>query len=249
MNHINLPLAFLSQYGVGVYKQDVQLSLISVFFAGLVSFFSSCVLPIIPLYMAYLSGGTEAIAASRDSRKRRLKTMLHTLFFVLGICFAFVLLGAAASGLASQIQRHRLLITRVCGAIMILFAILQLAVNYLGRGFSREHRFHFNFEKHKMRPWVAFVLGFTFSFAWTPCIGPQLAAVLSLGVGASSQNLTYLYLAIYCLGFIIPFLLLGLFTDALLSFFKSNRFIMRYTPAIGAAIMIILGVMLILGRL
>lgn len=230
-------------------RPEVSLSGFGVFLAGVLSFASPCVLPLIPLYVAYLSGGTASIGRGTEARRRRAKTLLNTLCFVSGICLTFVLLGFAVSELSRFIAAEKRRFRLLSGSLILLFAFLQLFFSVKGGSASKEHRIEFRWERYGMSPWVAFVLGFTFSFAWTPCIGPQLAAVLSLAAGSGTRLLASYYMGLYCAGFILPFLLLGLFTDSALVLLKKNRAVMRYTPIVGAVLMIILGLAVMSGRL
>jgi len=110
-----------------------------------------------------------------------------------------------------------------------------------------EKRFHLEFSAEKMNPIIAFVMGFTFSFAWTPCVGPALSSVLILASNANSVFTGNILVLIYALGFVLPFIALGLFTTQTLNFFKEKRNLMRYTIKIGGVILIIIGIMTFIG--
>ena len=112
---------------------------------------------------------------------------------------------------------------------------------------SKERRFHFQPDSLAMNPLTALILGFTFSFAWTPCVGPALASVLLLAASAASSLTGFLLLGVYTLGFVLPFLAVGLFTNALSSFFKKYRSAMKYTVKLGGILMVFIGVMMFTG--
>ena len=110
---------------------------------------------------------------------------------------------------------------------------------------EREHRI--GFDSKKINPLIAFIIGFTFSFAWTPCIGPVLSTVLIMASGAKTSFLGNMLILVYSLGFIIPFLLLGIFTTKVLNFLKTKKSFLKYSIKISGAILIIIGIMTLSG--
>lgn len=136
---------------------------------------------------------------------------------------------------------------RISGILMILFGIYQTGILGHLKAADKEHRIHFRLDKFSMNPLVALVFGFTFSFAWTPCVGPALASVLLMVSTASSPALGYLLIGVYTAGFVIPFLAVGLFTGTVLDFFRKHQKIVRYSVKGGAVLMILLGVMTFTG--
>ena len=218
----------------------------TVFLQGLLSFFSPCVLPLVPLYVGYLAGGTKSLGPDGQIRYKRSTVLLNTLFFVLGVSFAFFLLGFGFTALGKFFSGNRALFARVGGLIVILFGLYQLGF-FGGKGLSREHRLPFRMDRFAMSPLVALVLGFTFSFAWTPCVGPALASVLLMASSASSSLVGFGLVGVYTLGFVLPFLGVGLFTSSLLNFFKCHQKGLRYTVKVGGALMILMGVMMFTG--
>lgn len=172
--------------------------------------------------------------------------MRNTLFFVLGISFAFFLLGFSFTAVGKFFHNYQTWFTRIGGIIVILFGLYQLGM-FGSSSLSKEHRFHFQPDSLALNPFTALVLGFTFSFAWTPCVGPALASVLLLAASASSQATGFLLIGVYTLGFVLPFLAVGLFTKALLDFFKKYRSAVKYTVKIGGILMIFIGVMMFTG--
>jgi len=225
---------------------ETGISSITVFFQGLVSFFSPCVLPLIPLYIGYLSGGAKTTDEEGNITYKRSRVMRNTLFFVLGISFAFFLLGFSFTAVGKFFHNYQTWFTRIGGIIVVLFGLYQLGV-FGSSSLSKEHRFHFQPDSLALNPFTALILGFTFSFAWTPCVGPALASVLLLAASASSQTIGFLLIGVYTLGFVLPFLAVGLFTKALLDFFKKYRSAVKYTVKIGGVLMIFIGVMVFSG--
>ena len=219
---------------------------LTVFLQGLFSFFSPCVLPLVPLYISYLAGGAKTGPDGALSYPRG-RVMINTFCFVLGVSFAFFPLGLGFSALGRFFSGNRMLFARISGILMIFLGIYQ--TGFLGKSqkLEQEKRFHLRLDKLPMNPFVAWLLGFTFSFAWTPCVGPALASVLLMVSTAASPASGYLLIGVYTLGFVIPFLLVGLFTSRVLEFFKRHGKVMAYSVKIGAVLMILLGVMTLTG--
>ena len=226
---------------------DVGLSAAAVFAQGLLSFFSPCVLPLVPLYLGYLSGGISARADGESAARIRGRTFLNTVFFVIGISFAIFLLGLGMSAIGSFFGGNRLLLARIGGVIMILFGLYQLGVFGGSMLLSGEKRLPLRLDRMAMSPWTALLMGFVFSFAWTPCVGPALSGVLLMAASASSRAAGYALLGLYTLGFCIPFLALGLFTTSLLDFLRRHRDVTRYTVKIGGVLLVLLGVLMLTG--
>ena len=130
---------------------------------------------------------------------------------------------------------------------MILFGLYQLGIFGKAEAVEREHRLPLRLDKWAMNPITALVLGFTFSFAWTPCVGPTLGSVLLMASSAGTAGAGFLLIGVYTLGFVIPFLAVGLFTGAVLGFFKRHQKVVRYTVKVGAVLLILMGVMTITG--
>ena len=221
-------------------------SFILVFLEGLLSFFSPCVIPLIPVYMSYLAGSGKIELEDGTIVYERKKVFLHTVFFTLGISFAFFVLGMSFTALGSFFSENKLLFTRIGGIIIVVLGLFQLGV--LDFSFlQRERKLNLNFTERKMNPIVALIMGFTFSFAWTPCIGPMLSSVLIMASGAATALTGNLLVLVYAVGFLIPFLLLGLFTTQVLRFLKSRQKLLKYTIKVGGIILIFIGIMIFTG--
>lgn len=217
-----------------------------VFLEGFLSFFSPCVLPIIPIYMGYLAGNGKIINDEGTVIYERKTVLFNTLFFVLGISSVFFMLGLSFSTLGIFLNTNKVLFGRIGGIIIIIMGLVQLNIiklNFL----NIEKRVHLNIDPYKMNPLIAYIMGFTFSFAWTPCVGPALSSVLILASNVGNTFVGNFFVLIYTLGFIIPFIILGLFTAETLNFFKEKRKLVRYTIKIGGIILVIIGVMTFTG--
>ncbi len=222
-----------------------HISYVLVFMEGLLSFFSPCVIPLLPVYMGYLAGSAKTEHDGVIVYERR-RVFLNTAFFVLGISFAFLLLGTSFTLLGKLLGEHRYLLIRISGILIILLGLIQL--DFIQFSFlQRERKLNYKVTDKRVNPLVALVLGFTFSFAWTPCIGPALSSVLILVSGAKNTVLGFLLILLYALGFLIPFLLLGLFTSQVLNFLKRKRNLVKYTIKAGGILLIIIGFMTFTG--
>lgn len=231
------------------FSIDISVSAVTVFLQGLLSFFSPCVLPLLPLYIGYLSGGTGVRDEAGQMHYDKRKVLLHTFFFVLGISFAFFLLGFGMSAVGKVLQSGQVWIARIGGVLVMLFGLYQLGVFGNSSVLGSEHRLSFDLNKAAMSPITAWIMGFTFSFAWTPCVGPALTSVLLMAAATDTQTKAFLLIGIYTLGFVLPFLAAGLFTTSLLELFKKHRGVVRYTVKIGGVLMIIMGILMISGRM
>lgn len=231
------------------FSVDVSVPALTVFFQGLLSFFSPCVLPLIPLYVGYLSGGTGTRGEDGRMHYKRSKVMLHTLFFVLGVSFAFFVLGLGVSAAAGFFKTNQMLFARIGGILVAAFGFYQLGMLGESKVLGKERRLPFRLDSIAMSPLTALLMGFTFSFAWTPCVGPALASVLLMAASASSRTMGLLLIGVYTLGFVLPFLAVGLFTTTVLEFFKNHMKVVKYTVKAGGVLMILMGVLMFTGKM
>lgn len=231
------------------FSFDVSVPVATVFLQGLISFFSPCILPLIPLYIGYLSSGTGKIGEDGRIHYKRSKVMINTLFFVIGISFTFFLLGFGFSAMGSFFKSNQLLFAKIGGVIIIFFGLYQLGVFGKSLSLTKERRLPFKLNVLAMSPLTALLMGFTFSFAWTPCVGPTLASVLLMVVSTDTKIVGFLFIGVYTLGFVLPFLIVGVFTTSLLEFFKNHGKVVKYTVKIGAVLMILMGVLIFTGKM
>ncbi|NFR87302.1 MULTISPECIES: cytochrome c biogenesis protein/redoxin [unclassified Clostridium] len=231
-----------------MFEGITSVSYLLVFFEGIVSFLSPCVLPLIPLYIGYLAGNAKKQNNDGTYTYKRKKVLFHTIFFVLGISTAFFILGISFTTIGTFLNNNKMIFTKISGIIIIILGLFQMGI-FEFKFLQRERKLKINLNGKKVNPLIAYIMGFTFSFAWTPCVGPALSSVLILASSAKDAAIGNLLVLIYCLGFVIPFLILGLFTTQALNFIKNNKNVMKYTIKIGGVLMIIMGVMTFTGWL
>ncbi len=211
------------------------------FGAGVVSFLSPCVLPLVPGYLSYMSG---IGAAEENTTKRALKTGSVALGFVLGFTLVFVALGATATRLGVFLRDNELLLTRVSGVMIIILGLVfmgALKIPFL----YREARFH---PSPKAGIWGSVVLGGAFAFGWSPCIGATLGAVLAMAAGSSSTGGAgegALLLGAYSLGLGIPFLAAGLGVSRLTGAVKWLRKHTRVVNLVSGALLVVVGILFV----
>src|SRR6267142_453957 len=187
-----------------------SIGVLTAFLAGLVSFLSPCVLPLVLGYVSYISGST--LEEADRSTAGRWSVFLLGVYFVLGFSTIFVALGASATALSQLLLSYRYEATIIGGGVVILFGVFmtgRLRLSWL----ARDIRFHGNVRGGK--PLGAYLLGLAFAFGWTPCIGPVLGAILTVSAASATVAKEVTLLAVYSLGLGIPFLLVALFTGGL----------------------------------
>lgn len=214
-----------------------------VFLAGLVSFFSPCILPIIPVFISTLLTSADDKPKMVGKLRLNFKALGRVTLFVLGLSMSFILLGLTFSSLGLLISRNQNIILLVSGIIVVLFGIYQTGIVKIP--FLMKEK---KVSSGKQRKGLlgAFILGFTFSLGWTPCVGPILTAVIALTAGQGSLVLGAVYMAVYSLGLLIPFLVFTIFSDQLLGRIRGIYKYMNVIKIIGGVILVSMGVVLIL---
>ncbi|MCB1463344.1 MAG: cytochrome c biogenesis protein CcdA [Nitratireductor sp.] len=220
--------------------------LIAAFAAGIVSFLSPCVLPLVPGYLSYVAGRSAIDKSAPVLVLPRLGAVSLSLCFVLGFGTVFVILGASATALGQLLLSYRNELNIVGGALVIGFGVFTL-------GFARpawmERDIRFHTALPGGRPAAAYVLGMAFAFGWTPCIGPILGAILTVSAASVTVSKGVALLTAYSLGLGVPFLVAAIFTDGILARLRSIGRVGRILQLFAGAVMILMGIAMITGQL
>lgn len=222
-----------------------NIGIMTVFAAGLVSFLSPCVLPLVPAYISYIAGSSVK-ASPGGVIARRLPAVGLSACFVLGFSTVFVLLGASATALGQLLLSYRQELDIIGGAIVIVFGLFMIGWARLD-WLQRDLRLHPTIASG--RPASAFVLGLAFAFGWTPCIGPVLGAVLTVSAATATVAGGVSLLAVYSLGLGVPFVLAALFTDSLVARLKAIGRFGRILQIAAGSVVVLMGIAMITGQL
>jgi cytochrome c-type biogenesis protein len=217
---------------------------IAAFVAGLVSFLSPCVLPLVPGYVSLISGAGVEQLKTQESQLLR-KVMLNSIAFILGFSVVFITLGAVATEVSQMLSRYRSTLAQIAGVVIILFG-LHLTGVFKIKALYTDARLHS--VKGGSTAWGAFVIGFAFAFGWTPCVGPVLTVILTYAAAQDSITKGVMLLAIYSMGLAVPFLLTALGVERFLKFYSRFRAHMHAIEVASGALLVALGVLLVLGR-
>jgi cytochrome c-type biogenesis protein len=223
------------------------IGLAAAFAAGLVSFVSPCVLPIVPAYVSFVAGQPLQSGAPRANAGQRLSALALSAFFVLGFSAVFVTLGASASALGRLLLQYRYEANLVGGAIVTAFGLLMIGMSRGMPWLRRDWRFHPGLSGG--RPLPAFVLGLAFGFGWTPCIGPILGAILTVSAVQTSMSGGVGLLTTYAAGLGVPFLLVALFTHEAAARLKALRRFGTVLQIVAGVMLAVMGVAMMTGQL
>jgi len=225
-----------------------SVGLATAFVAGLISFLSPCVLPLVPAYLSYITGVSveDMRQHGENAPAHRIgKVLLHSVFFIAGFSLVFVALGASATTVGRTIQRHHRLFLQIAGVIIIIFGLHLTGLFKIGLLY-REARFN---KAGRAGILGSFVIGLAFAFGWTPCIGPILAGILTIAATRDSISQGILLLSIYSLGLGIPFLLVGLSLNRFFGFYKSFKRHLRVVEVVSGILLIAIGGLILTNNL
>ncbi len=226
---------------------EQQVSLFMAFAAGLVSFLSPCVLPLIPGYISFVSGvSLEDITDTHQTTRIKAALMTKSFLFVLGFSAVFILLGASATWLGSLLSSRLSLLTTVAGLLIILFGLHQMGILRLGL-LLRAHQF--TLPTTRLGLLRAPLLGASFAFAWTPCVGPVLAAILTYAATLATVGQGVELLASYSAGLGIPFLLTSLAVNGFFRLFGRIKNYMWLLEKASGIVLVLMGVLVVTGKM
>jgi len=222
------------------------IGILTAFLAGAISFLSPCVLPLVPGYVSYIAGRSVTGGPGGNAAALRLPAVGLSACFILGFSTVFILLGASATALGQLLLAYRYELNFVGGAVVVLFGLFLIGLLRPAL-FMQEFRFHAALPGG--RPFSAYVLGLAFAFGWTPCIGPILGAILTVGAASATVAGGVALLAIYSLGLGVPFLLAALFTDGLAARLKTFGRLGRVLQIAAGLILVLMGIAMMTGQL
>jgi cytochrome c-type biogenesis protein len=221
-------------------NEPAALGFVVAFMAGLLSFLSPCVLPLVPSYVGFITGMTLPEMAGR-----RRVALTHALLFVLGFSLIFVILGASATALGQALNYYQVWLQRVGGVLIILFGLLCLGVFKVGL-LNQERRVHL--ERKPVGYLGSALAGMAFGAGWTPCIGPVLGGILGLAATTNDVARGMQLLAAYSAGLAVPFLIAAVAVESFLDWFQRFRRYLPWVMRLSGILLIVVGVLLVTGE-
>jgi len=226
-----------------------NISFLMAFAAGFVAFLSPCVLPLVPVYISYLSGISfremSKELTKEQKRKIRLLTALHSLSFITGFSFVFVLLGLSITFLGQFLLEYQPVIRRVSGVLIIFFALV--ITDIIKIPFLQKEK-KFSYKKHSISIFGSLLVGATFAMAWTPCVGPILSSILVYASSTASIKKGAILLTSFSIGLGLPFFLSALVINSFLAYLKKLEKYIQVIRVLFAIVLAVFGIILITGR-
>lgn len=220
-----------------------QVSLFAAFSAGLLSFISPCVLPLVPSYVSYITGlSLEQLADTAERRRFRKAILLNSLLFILGFSSVFIAFGASASFIGQILYQYQDIIRKLGAVLIIIFGFYMLGI--LKIDFLMREHYLVQFNSRPVGYVGSFLIGTAFAAAWTPCVGPILGAILAYASTTESMKDGIFLLASYSVGLGLPLFITAFSIDSFLNYFKKARVYMRGVSMVGGAFLIMAGVMI-----
>jgi len=211
---------------------------LAAFIAGLLSFLSPCVLPLVPGYVSLISGTSVENSTGTSEQRMLGRVMMNSFMFILGFSVVFIALGAVATGIGQLTHEYYRYLTRIAGVVIIIFG-LHLTGIWKIKALYADKRMHS--VKGSSTALGAFLVGFAFAFGWTPCIGPILAGILTLAASEDTVIKGVLLLAVYSAGLAVPFLLTSLGIDRFLIFYTRFRRHLHTVEVVSGVLLIAVG--------
>ncbi|MEO8634140.1 MAG: cytochrome c biogenesis protein CcdA [Gemmatimonadales bacterium] len=220
--------------------QPATLGILVAFAAGLLSFLSPCVLPLVPSYIGFLTG-----LSLDEMGSRRRTAFTHALLFVLGFTLIFLVLGASATVLGRSLKYHKVWLERAGGVLIIIFGLICLGVIKWGR-LQQEKRLHL--EQKPIGYLGSVVVGMAFAAGWTPCIGPILGGIFTLASASDTLGRGMALLGAYSAGLAVPFLIAAWAVDRFVAWFQRFRRYLPWVMKLSGALLVIVGILLVTGQ-
>jgi len=220
-----------------------SVGLFTAFFAGLLSFLSPCILPLLPGYISFISGESVESLTVNNNKIVRIKAVIGSIFFGLGFSIVFVLLGASATGFGKILHEYRYIMEKIAGIIVIVFGLHLFGIFKI-RFLHKQKKWNY---KKRGAPFFieAFILGVAFVFGWTPCVGPILAGVLAYAAKEETVSQGIILLSVYSLGLWIPFFISALALGYIISFIRKAGKTMWWIEKISGALLIFIGLLIL----
>ncbi|MEA3307577.1 MAG: cytochrome c biogenesis CcdA family protein [Elusimicrobiota bacterium] len=223
-----------------------MIAYITAFTAGLASFFTPCVLPLLPGYLSLISGFSAKELSIGEHRAATRKAVINSLFFTAGFSIAFSLLGAAASSIGNILFEYKDILLKVLGFVLFFMGIHMTGIlNFKFLNYEKR----LSMKKIKPGHLGSFLMGFAFALGWSPCIGPILAGILALAAGSDKIYEGVALLFVYSIGLAIPFILSALLTAKFFQWIAEHKKTLFYTERVAGIIIAILGILLFFNKL
>lgn len=211
------------------------------FGAGFLSFFSPCILPMIPVYIMYMTG----VTMEDELRERRMAALTRTIGFVIGFTIVFMIMGSSASFLGRIFIRNRNVFSKISGILIMVFGLNMMGVFKL-RILNTEKKVK---APKQSKSWFSSILmGMAFAAGWTPCFGPVLASILFMAGGTATVSQGIFLLLMYSIGMAVPFILTALFINIFSKFLERAEKLMAILPKIGGMIMVVFGLLVFFNK-
>lgn len=220
-----------------------EIGFITAFTAGVLSFLSPCVLPLLPAYLSFISGETIDTLTSGESKKARVKAVLGAVCFGLGFLLVFVILGAGATAVGKALAQHKIILGRIAGVLIVILGLHMSGIFRINRLLVQKK---WNYQRKSGAPFLiqAFLLGVALVLGWSPCLGPVIAAIFAMASQQETVGQGIGLLVTYGLGLWIPFLLAALAVGHVISGMRKAGRVVMVVEKISGALLIVIGLLM-----
>jgi cytochrome c-type biogenesis protein len=224
-----------------------NITYIGAFLAGLLSFLSPCVLPLIPGYISFISGASiQELSNAGDIKKVKFRVLINSLMFVIGFTVVFVLLGASATAISRLLLKYLRIISIIAGSFIIIFGLHIMGILKISALYNEKR---FQSSEKPANIFGSFIMGLAFAFGWTPCIGPILAGILAVAASQDTIGKGILLLFIYSLGLGIPFMITAWSITFFFKMFDKIKKYFNIVELVAGLLLILVGILMITGGL